>query len=432
VKLPDEVKYIISALRKQGFPAYTVGGCVRDSLLGAEPHDWDVATGTTPRGMREVFAGHTLLDTGERFGTLTLLLNGKPFELTAFRKEGRYSDARHPDEVVFHAGLLEDLSRRDFTMNAMAFAPEEGLIDPFGGRDDLKKRVIRCVGRPQERFGEDPLRILRAARFAFALGFEIEPETRKAMSGQKNLLPSLSAERIREELSAILTRNKSGRSYLEIADLLRVIIPGLDECFSCPQNRGEDGYSAGEHLLESARLTEPLLPLRLAALLHDIGKPRCPGLSRHAEVSAGMAGEILRGLKFSRSLAEQAERLILYHHAELAPQPPLLRKLLSQVGKQSARDLFSLREADLRAQKPPIPVDRQHEEAARILRQIICNGECFSLERLAVDGEDLLALGFAQGPELGRVLRRLLDLVLEDPGLNDKERLLALAREQKL
>ncbi|MCL2678294.1 MAG: CCA tRNA nucleotidyltransferase [Clostridiales bacterium] len=435
MKLPEEVKFIISALRGRGFAAYAVGGCVRDSLLGLAPHDWDIATEAAPAAMREVFAGFPLLDTGERFGTLTLLLGKKPFELTTFRRESRYSDARHPDGVVFHDSLREDLSRRDFTVNALAFCEEEGLIDPFGGQKDLQNRLIRCVGRPEKRFGEDPLRILRAARFAFSLGFTIEPETRATMSRQKHLLSSLTAERVRDELCALLTKNKLNRPYLEIADLLRVLIPGLDECFSCPQDGGKPGFSVGEHLLAGVNQAEPLLPLRLAMLLHDVGKPRCPhnengGFPGHAEISAAMAREILRGLKFPRSLSELAEQLILYHHAELPPQPPVLRKLLSQTGEENTRLLFAVREADLRAQRPPSPPPASLTEAGRVLRQILKDGDCFSAERLAINGDDLLGLGFAQGPRLGRLLAHLLGLVLENPELNSKERLLALAREE--
>lgn len=434
IQIPEKASHIISVLTEAGFEAYVVGGCVRDAILGRDAADWDITTNALPSQVKALFS--RTLDTGLQHGTVTVMQGKEGFEVTTYRIDGEYLDGRHPDRVTFTPSLLEDLKRRDFTVNAMAYNEKEGLVDAFGGLEDLERRRIRCVGDPRERFTEDALRILRAVRFSAQLDFTIEEKTRAALSEFAPRLWKVSAERIQTELVKLLTS-----SHPEVfrvvweTGISAVILPEFDACMDTPQNNPHHCWSVGEHTLRALPFVEPDKVLRLAVLLHDIGKPpvrttdEC-GVDHfygHAQKGAEMAGSILRRLKFDNDTRKRVARLVMVHDdLQIAAAQRSVRRAVYRIGADLFPDYLKVRRADIMAQNPDVRQEKLNELARieEMYQKILEAQQCLSLKDLAVTGRDLIEAGMQPGPELGRTLNQLLELVIEHPEYNTKESLL--------
>lgn len=435
--LPEKVENIIDTLTAAGYEAYAVGGCVRDMLLNKRPDDWDITTSAKPGEVKSLF-GRTF-DTGIRHGTVSVLMGGDIFEVTTYRVDGDYGDHRHPESVTFTGNLREDLLRRDFTVNAMAYNEKDGLIDIFGGARDLKRKIIRCVGDPRQRFKEDALRILRALRFSAQLGFETEKATRGAI---KELAPSLlniSAERIQAELVKIATSSRPGilRDAYELG-VTAVILPEFDAMMETTQETPHHMYNVGEHTLKVMEAVRPDKVLRLTALLHDVAKPRVKTIDKdgvahfkmHDEVGSQTARDILRRLKFDNATVSDVTRLVRAHDYRPAPTMKGTRRAINKIGEDLFPLYLELREADVLAQS-----DYKREEklsdikkTRRCYDEISQKGECVTLKQLKVTGSDLIDIGIKPGKQIGDILRDLLDAVLDNPALNEKEILLKIAK----
>ncbi len=437
--IPSKAAEIIQELAAHGFEAYAVGGCVRDSILGRKPEDWDITTSARPEQVKAIFP--RTVDTGIEHGTVTVLMDREHFEVTTYRVDGEYEDHRHPKEVTFTASLEEDLKRRDFTINAMAYNPETGLVDIFNGIEDLKNQVIRCVGDPGERFDEDALRILRAIRFSAQLGFQIDAATQRAMSERAKDLKEVSAERIRVELVKLLVSGHP--EYIREAcrlGITRVILPEYDRIVGVAQHTPNHIYDVEEHTLLALKNIEADPVLRLTMLFHDLGKPivkKTDGdrdiFYKHPEVSAEICRKILRRLKFDNHTLEKVYRLVKWHGLKYLPNDISVRKALNRVGSDIFEDFIKVQRADISAKNPAVVPKKMKQLAEKeaIYRNIIRRGDCFAVRMLAVNGRDLLGAGIPQGPMLGAVLERLVERVIDEPELNDRERLLALAVEVK-
>lgn len=434
INLPEKVKYIIDRIYEAGYEAYAVGGCIRDSILGRKPDDWDITTSARPQQVKELF--RRTVDTGIAHGTVTVMLDKEGFEVTTYRIDGEYEDHRHPREVLFTPRLVEDLQRRDFTINAMAYNDIEGLVDAFDGMGDIRRGVIRCVGCAEERFEEDALRILRALRFSAQLGYEIEENTGRAIRKLAPSLRAISAERIRVELVKLLISPHP--DYLRQAydmGVTAVILPELDRCMETPQNHPHHCYTVGEHILHSLGDVPARQDMRLAMLLHDIGKPQTLRTDRkgithfhgHPAVSAGMAEEILRRLRFDNDTIVTVRRLVEFHDYgnDMDPTPVLARRAINRIGEDIIFKLFIIKRADIWAQSAYRRSEKLECVDAwdRQCRGVIGRKECFTLRDLAVSGKDLIAAGMKPGPELGEMLQRMLDHVLEIPEDNTREKL---------
>lgn len=435
--IPVNAEKILRVLEKPGFEAFIVGGCVRDSILGRRPDDWDITTSARPEQVKALF--RRTVDTGLKHGTVTVLMDKESYEVTTYRIDGEYEDGRHPKEVAFTASLEEDLKRRDFTINAMAYHPDRGLVDLFHGMDDIRAEIIRCVGNPLERFGEDALRILRAVRFSAQLGFSIEAETK---TGIEELAPNLklvSAERIQTELVKLLVSPHP--DYLLTAyetGITRQFLPEFDACMETGQNTPHHCLSVGLHTLQSLLNIRPDKVLRLTMLLHDIGKPAVKKTDEngrdhfkmHGPAGEKMASAILRRLKFDNDTISKVCRLIRWHDDRPAPDMCSVRRAVNRIGEDIFPLYLEVQRADMLAQS----TYKREEKAARLegvnecYRKILEEGQCVSLKSMAVSGRDLIAAGYAPGPELGEILDRLLEHVLEHPEDNEKDRLLALLK----
>lgn len=435
IQLPDKVHRIIETLTAAGYEAYAVGGCIRDSILGRDPNDWDITTSARPEEMKKLFP--RTVDTGIRHGTVTVLMDQEGFEVTTYRIDGVYEDGRHPKEVTFTASLEEDLRRRDFTINAMAYNGRTGLVDVFGGMRDIEQGVIRCVGRAEERFTEDALRMLRAVRFSAQLGYEIEEGTREAIRELAPNLKLISAERIQAELVKLVTSDHP--DYLRIAyetGITEQILPEFDLCMETPQNNPHHCYSVGEHILHSMAEVEPDKVLRLGMLFHDIGKPQTltvdeEGITHnkgHADAGEQMTRQILRRLKFDNDTVQKVTKIVRYHDQEVGATPGGVRRAVNRAGEDIFQLLFAVKRADILAQSAYLREEKLKNLAyIRELYEEICRKqECMSLKDLAVTGTDLIALGIPPGKEIGRLLDELLEVVLEEPELNTKEELMRI------
>lgn len=428
--LPAYILECIRLLESSGYEAYTVGGCVRDALLGLTPQDYDLCTNASPRQMKEIFSGYRLVLAGEKHGTVAVLTDGGPVEITTFRTEGGYRDNRHPDWVKFVTDIREDLSRRDFTINAMAFSPSRGLTDPYGGRNDLNSGILRAVGEPSVRFHEDALRILRGMRFAARYQLQVAEQTRQAMLEQAQLLPHLAAERVFSELCKLLVLINA-QDLLQFAPVFAQIIPELGDTIGFDQRNPHHAYDLYTHTAFVTAAVPPVLPLRLAALLHDIGKiptftlddEGCGHFPGHAKESARMADQILLRLKAPTALREQVVNLIARHMTVLEPDKRLLRRRLGQYGLEGTQQLLQLQQADYHS-KGTSAGNPVYSQITRLLEEICREDACLTTRDLAIDGHDLLALGFAPGKHIGSCLAYLLQQVQDELINNTKPVLL--------
>ncbi len=435
--LPEQVSFIINTLNQAGFEAYAVGGCVRDSIMGRVPDDWDITTSADPQQVKKLF--RRTIDTGIQHGTVTVMLQKTGYEVTTYRIDGEYEDNRHPKEVIFTKSLEEDLKRRDFTVNAMAYHPGEGLVDLFDGIDDMEKKCIRCVGQAEERFSEDALRMMRGVRFSAQFGYRIEEQTREAIRKLRENLRNVSAERIRVELVKLLVSPHP--DYLRIAcdlGITKVILPEFDVCMETPQHNPHHCYSVGEHTLEGLKAVRADKVLRLAMLLHDIGKPLTKTtdengkdhFKKHPKESARLAQDILRRLKFDNDTLKKVCRLVEFHDWSIDLEENVkistVRRLIANIGEDAFPDMFEINRADLLSQSSYLRERKlaKQEMLESMYREIMEKQECLSLKDLAVGGKDLLAQGIKPGKELGEILQRMLADVFEDPAHNKKEYLL--------
>lgn len=438
IKIPDGARYIIESIQAAGYEAYVVGGCVRDCVLGREPQDWDITTSARPEQVKELF-DHTI-DTGLQHGTVTVMQNRTGYEVTTYRIDGKYEDSRHPKEVAFTPDLREDLRRRDFTVNAMAYNDEAGLVDIFGGMEDIRNGVIRCVGNAAERFGEDALRMLRAIRFSAQLDYRIDEQAQEGIRRLAPTLRNISAERIQAELVKILTSPHPDRLREAYRlGITEIFLPEFDRAMETEQNHPHHRFSVGEHILHSLSEARPDKILRLAMLLHDIGKPAVrttdeAGITHfhgHAAVSADMAKQILRRLKFDNDTIAMVSRLVMYHDYghDIDPTMRVLRHAINRIGEDAFPMLFEVKYADICAQSDYLRREKLERLEAwkRMYAEVIRQKQCVTLKELAVSGSDLIAAGMKPGREMGDVLQKLLELVLEEPSLNTREELMERA-----
>lgn len=432
IALPSYVLRALDRLESSGFSAYAVGGCVRDSLLNRPVNDYDICTSALPEQTMNVFSDFHIIETGLKHGTVTVRIDHQPIEITTFRSEGDYSDGRHPDTVDFTSDIVCDLSRRDFTVNAMAYSPKRGLIDPFNGQYDLENKIIRCVGEPRKRFSEDALRILRALRFASILGFKIDDDTSAAISDLRERLLLISRERIRDELLKLLIGDGMKDILLDYSSVIATIIPKLSPSIGYDQNNPHHDHDLYTHLV----LTASNLPkdpiLRLIGLIHDVEKPSChslddKGISHyygHAEKSAVASKEIARSLRCSNAEASRIFTIIKYHDGVIDETDKAVRRRLNQLGEDGVFDLFDLQRADNLAQKNELPTDRliHNDKLRSIAKRLINEQACFSTSGLAINGLDVMKLGF-KGKQIGTALSLLLEAVINGEVENTPEAL---------
>ena len=442
MNIPRVVEELMNRLREAGYTAYAVGGCVRDTLLGLTPHDWDLCTSALPEQMREVFRGERTVETGMKHGTLTVIRDHVPYEITTFRVDGAYTDHRHPDAVAFVDDVREDLARRDFTVNAMAYAPETGLLDPFGGQEDLQRKLIRCVGVAEHRFGEDALRILRALRFASVYDFAIEEETDTAVRKMAGDLSRVAAERIREELMKLLCGPGAGRILREYPLVFAVIIPEIAPAVGYDQRNHHHSWDLWEHTVLATENIPPEPDLRLTMLLHDLGKPRVCVIDekgeahykKHQAYSGEIAARVCEDLRLDHETRDRVVRLVVNHdiplrneRGEIDTEPGFLLRKLNQFGEKDLLALFQIHRADRIATGYSSPEREQARYEARIaaLDALLAKQPCFTLKDLAVNGNDLIALGL-KGKKIGETLQWLLEQVMDGKAENRKDALIDL------
>lgn len=439
IQLPEKVNTIIQTLQEHGYEAYAVGGCVRDSLLGREPGDWDITTSASPDETKKLFA--RTVDTGIEHGTVTVLLGKEGFEVTTYRIDGKYEDSRHPTEVIFTRNLREDLLRRDFTINAMAYNDTEGIVDIFGGMDDLKRKIIRCVGNARERFGEDALRIMRGVRFAAQLGFSLEKETKGAMTELAPTLEKISAERIQTELVKLLVSDSPEliREAYHLG-ITAVILPEFDEMMRTGQETKYHRYDVGEHTVQAVCNVPPDKVLRLTMLLHDVAKPEMKTVDAdgtahfkgHDIRGEQKAKEILRRLKFDNGTIHKVTKLVRWHDYRMPAEKKNVRKAMSKISVELFPMYLLVKRADILAHS----MYRREEELENLsglqkcYEEIVADHECVSLKQLAVTGTDLIGIGMKPGKQIGEVLNELLRIVLEYPEFNNKEHLLRFVQNR--
>ena len=441
--LPQPALSALEQLNTAGYEAFLVGGCVRDWLMGREPGDYDITTSATPEQVEAVFAGQRIIETGLKHGTVTVLQEGLPLEITTYRRDVSYSDHRHPDAVCFTPSLTEDLARRDFTVNAMAWSPAQGLVDLYGGRKDLEAGIIRCVGDPDARFTEDALRILRALRFASVLGFDLDPDTAGAALEKRQLLTLVSRERIAVELTKLVCGKQVGRIVTEHWPVLAVPVPELAPMAGFNQHSKYHCYDVLTHCAVAAETAPADRITRWAALLHDVGKPACFTRDErgrghfygHAGHSAHLTERILTRLRFDRDTVRRVTALVALHDYPIDPTEGsparAVKKLLNRLGEEDFFRLLDVKRADALAHAPAYRGRTAAcDRLETLARELLAAEACFSLKDLAVNGRDLQALGIPPGPELGRILETLLDAVLSDRLPNQREALLEAARTQ--
>ena len=439
IALPRKVLMIINNLQLHGYEAFAVGGCVRDSILARRPEDWDITTSAKPEEIKKLF--RKTVDTGIEHGTVTVLLGKDSFEVTTYRIDGAYEDSRHPKEVKFTNRLEEDLRRRDFTINAMAYNDEVRLVDVFGGMQDLNHHRIRCVGDPEERFSEDALRILRAVRFSAQLNFPIEPNTARAVKKLAPTLKKISAERIRTELVKLLVSPHPERiqDAFELG-ITRVILPEWDAMVGVEQHTPHHKYDVAEHTIRALKNVKRDKILRLTMLFHDMGKPAMKTTDEkgqdhfkgHALVSEEIARKILRRLKFDNDTVKMVTRLVCYHDYRIEATPQNVRRAMNRIGVELFPYYLAVRMADVKAQSPYRKREKIENivEMRRLYQEALLKDQCVTLRQLAVSGKDLMQLGMKPGRELGSMLSELLEYVIDDPERNDRDTLCKYVKEK--
>ena len=435
MRLPENVSYCIAALEAASYPTYAVGGCVRDAVLGLQPHDFDLCTAASPEQMQRVFSSHSLVLAGVKHGTVGVIFPDGVVEITTFRTEGGYADCRHPDWVRFVDNVDEDLARRDFTVNAMAWSPTRGFADPFGGQNDLKNRVLRAVGDPQARFREDSLRILRGARFAAKYRLTPEARTEKAMIDLAPLMENLARERVFSELCKLLA-HATLEDLLRWQPLITQVIPELAGTVGFDQHSRHHAYDLFTHIAHVTAASPATLVSRWAALLHDVGKVPTFTLDEsgrghfygHAQQGAEMANDILLRLKAPTALRQQVAELIRQHMTRLQPEKKLLRRWLSRLGYDNVLTLLALQEADMGSKGTGIPEALEdYQEIRELLQEIQAENACLTVKDLALNGHDLMAMGFV-GKEIGVCLNALLEQVLDERIPNQADALRTAAK----
>ena len=439
IELPRKVVLIIKNLQRHGYDAYAVGGCVRDSILNRKPEDWDITTSAKPEQVKRIF--RRTVDTGIEHGTVTVLIGKDGFEVTTYRVDGLYEDGRHPKEVTFTSRLEEDLKRRDFTINAMAYNDDERLVDAFGGMRDLNYHLIRCVGDPKERFSEDALRILRAVRFSAQLAFPIEPETAEAIKSLAPNLEKISAERIQAELVKLLVSDHPERiqDACELG-ITKVVLPEWDDMVGVKQNTPHHKYDVAAHTVHALQNVKNDKVLRLTMLFHDMGKPVMKTTDEngrdhfkgHAIASEQIAKTVMKRLKFDNDTIRKVTKLVAYHDYRMEPTGANVRRATHEIGVELFPYYLAVRLADTKAQSS---YERRGKleniiQIRELYRNALRNKECVTLKDLAVTGTDLINLGIAPGKELGTLLNELLDMVIEDPAWNQKGKLCDYVKER--
>lgn len=439
IELPRKVVLIIKNLQRHGYDAYAVGGCVRDSILNRKPEDWDITTSAKPEQVKRIF--RRTVDTGIEHGTVTVLIGKDGFEVTTYRVDGLYEDGRHPKEVTFTSRLEEDLKRRDFTINAMAYNDDERLVDAFGGMRDLNYHLIRCVGDPKERFSEDALRILRAVRFSAQLAFPIEPETAEAIKSLAPNLEKISAERIQAELVKLLVSDHP--EWIQDAcelGITKVVLPEWDDMVGVKQNTPHHKYDVAAHTVHALQNVKNDKVLRLTMLFHDMGKPVMKTTDEngrdhfkgHAIASEQIAKTVMKRLKFDNDTIRKVTKLVAYHDYRMEPTGANVRRAMHEIGVELFPYYLAVRLADTKAQSS---YERRGKleniiQIRELYRNALRNKECVTLKDLAVTGTDLINLGIAPGKELGTLLNELLDMVIEDPAWNQKGKLCDYVKER--
>ncbi len=436
--LPIPALRALSVLEACGYEGYTVGGCVRDSLLGRAPNDWDITTNATPDEMKACFKNFRVIETGIRHGTLTVIVDGMQLEITTYRNDGEYLDNRHPVQVTFSEHIEDDLSRRDFTVNAMAYHPTKGLVDLFGGREDLKARVMRCVGDAKTRFCEDGLRILRAIRFASVLDFDIEENTAKAVHECRNLLSGIATERVREEFCKLICGRGAVRILREYIDVIAVFLPELSRCVGFEQNTKYHCYDVFEHTLQALALCKDTdLVTRLGILLHDIGKPLCytedeqgGHFKGHAPAGVEITKEVLARLRFDNETVRRMELLVEWHDIPLSAEKKRVKRLMQRMSDADILRLLEIKRCDRLAHaKDYREIPPELALIPSVIDEIRAEDACLSLRTLAVGGDDLMELGIPKGKQIGEMLHVLLEEVIEERLPNEKNALLQAAKE---
>lgn len=432
IKLPAFVEEVIDRLEEAGFEAYAVGGCVRNPLMELEVSDYDITTSALPEETKAVFSDMKVIETGIKHGTVTVISNGKTAEITTYRTDGIYTDRRHPESVTFTRSLDKDLARRDFTVNAMAYSHRRGMVDLYGGTDDLSRGILRCVGKAEKRFDEDALRIMRGLRFMSVYGFIPDDETNSAFHSKKNLLREISPERINYELCKLLCGKAENLSEIlsEYWDVFSVIIPEIEQCHGFDQHIHYHDRDVWEHTVASVCSIEPLVHLRLAMLFHDLGKPACYNFYNneghfkgHAQVSVSICKRVMKELRFDGDTSKKVLSLVEWHDVPIKDDPVMIKKLLGKFGSDAFFDLLKVHIADDMA-KSRSSQDRIgiYRASGNIAKKIISEGQCFTIDKLALKGEDIMAMGF-RGREIGSALDFLLKMVIEGKCENNSEEL---------
>lgn len=431
--IPSYVSTVLNNLKSSGFEAYAVGGCVRDMLMGKTPSDWDITTSARPFDTEKVFGGYKTIRTGMKHGTITVLIEGHHVEITTYRIDGKYSDNRRPDAVTFTPNLAEDLARRDFTVNAMAYSPDSGIVDLFDGQEDLKNKIIKCVGNAEKRFTEDALRIMRALRFAAVCGFDIEPQTARALGACRHLLRDISSERIASELNKLLLAPNPATVLREYSHVISQILPEITPSIGFDQQNHHHCFDVWEHTLCALENSAPKLPVRLALLFHDLAKPLCAtrGMDgqlhfpRHPILGAELASDALRRLKYDNKTRHAVKLLVELHDSTISASKAYIKRMLKAMGQENFAMLLEVKKADNLAKSPEYR--RRYDGALRLeqlYNEIIDKNECYCLDMLDVNGSDLMEISDISGTQIGNALDYLLDMVIEGKCENEKKALL--------
>lgn len=435
--IPSYVKTVLGVLYKNGYEGYLVGGCVRDSLMGNTPHDYDIATNALPEETAQCFGDFHVIYTGLKHGTVSVVSEGQCIEITTYRIDGEYKDNRRPESVEFTRNIYEDLARRDFTVNAIAYSPKDGFVDLFGGGEDIKNKIIKCVGNPDNRFNEDGLRILRALRFSSVLGFSTEEETARSIHKNAELLKNISAERIYSELCRLVCGKNAAEVCMDYRDVLFTVIPELKRCDGFEQNSRYHCYDVYTHMVKTLENVPAEPVTRFAAFFHDIGKPDCYSEDEngghfygHNKAGAELARTVMRRLKADKNTVNTVAELVYMHDAQINTTEKAVRRLMSKTEEKNIYRLLHIKNADRRAHAPEYSdCGAYTDEIIRIMEKIKNDDACLSLKSLRINGNDIAELGAERGPEIGRILNALLDRVLDGETENERECLTAEAKK---